>query len=192
MDRFAFDDDYVRRLREHGARTEQHFHDYFRPRLFSRLRSRLRSAADIEEVRQETFRRVLTKIYENELRDGRTLPGFVFTVCDNIVLELYRKNARTEPLEEHHPEPVDDADAEEAMITAERQRMVRRVLDELKPQDADILRAMLEETPREEICQKFGVSSNYLRVLLHRARKHFRAKVHGKDETNRDESSLRR
>jgi RNA polymerase sigma-70 factor (ECF subfamily) len=192
MDRFAFDDDYVRRLREHGARTEQHFHDYFRPRLYSRLRNRLRSLADIDEVRQETFRRVLTMIYDNKLRDGRTLPGFVFTVCDNIVLELYRKNARTEPLDEHHPEPLDDGDAEGAMITAEKQQAVRRVLDEIKPGDAAILRALMEELPREEICRKFGVSNNYLRVLLHRARKHFRAKFTPPDETNPDKPSLPR
>jgi RNA polymerase sigma-70 factor (ECF subfamily) len=186
-DPFAFDDDYVRRLRQHDARTEEHFYTYFQPRLFNRLRRHLRSIADVEEKRQETYKRVFKKLYDGDLRDGRTLAAFVLSVADNIVLEHYRVASRTEPLGDHHPEPVYEADAELNVISVENQRRVKEVLDELEPRDADILRAIfLDEVPREEVCRKFNVTPNYLRVLLHRALERFRAKYSQGDETKRD------
>lgn len=176
MDRFPFDDVYVRRLREHDAGTEQHFFDYFQPRLFNYLRSRVRSAADLQEIRQETFQRVLKQIYAGKLREGGALPGFLFRVCDNVVREGWRKDS-TEDIEDH-PEPVsDDPDPEDNVITHERKRDVQRVLETMKPADANILRALfLEQVPREELCEKLGVKGSYLRVLLHRAIEHFREK----------------
>jgi RNA polymerase sigma factor (sigma-70 family) len=185
MDRFTFDDDYVRRLREHDAPVEEHFYAHFNPRIFNYLRRRVRSMADVEEKRQETFERVLKAIYAGKLRDGRTLPGFVFGFCRNILHELWRDPV-AEDLDDH-PEPVvDEPGQEEAMITEERKCAVQRVLEEMKPPGGDILRAMLQEVPKDEICARFGVSRSYLRVLLHRARKHFRDKFPPDDETDGD------
>jgi len=185
MDLFAFDDDYVRRLREHDGPTEEHLYGHFYPRLFNYLRRRVRSLADVDEKRQETFERVLKEIYAGKLRDGRTLPGFVFAVCRNVLHEHWR-NPETENLDDHAEPAVDEPDQECVMITDERKRAVHRVLEEMKPPGGDILRAMLEDVPKDEICARYGVSRNYLRVLLHRARHHFRDKYPPDDETNGD------
>jgi RNA polymerase sigma factor (sigma-70 family) len=176
MDRFPFDDDYVRRLREHDAATEEHFHDYFQPRLFNYLRPRVRSAADLHEVRQETFQRVLKQIYDDKLRDGGALPGFLFRVCENVVHEGRRKTS-TEDLDDH-PEPVsDEPDPEVNVITQERRRDVQRTLEAMKPFDANILRALfIEQVSRDDLRTKLGVTASYLRVLLHRAIEEFRKK----------------
>ena len=183
MDRFTFDDDYVRRLREHDRLIEEHFYGHFHPRLFNYLRRRLRSMTDVEEKKQDTFERVLKEIYAGKLRDGRTLPGFVFAVCRNILHEHWRGPVM-ENLDDHAEPAVDEPDQEQSMITAERKRAVQRVLDEMKPPGGEILRAMLEDVPKDEICARFGVTRDYLRVLLHRARKHFRDKFPPDDETN--------
>jgi len=52
--------------------------------------------------------------------------------------------------------------------------MVAEVLDGLRSKDREILRLVfLEEKGREEVCEKLGVRSEYLRVLLHRAKEKF-------------------
>jgi RNA polymerase sigma-70 factor, ECF subfamily len=52
---------------------------------------------------------------------------------------------------------------------------VRRVLQTLPPRDADLLRAVfLEEGDKDEVCARFGVERDYLRVLLHRAKEKFK------------------
>jgi len=187
MEMFPFDDDYVRRLREGDARTEGHFYNWFHPRLLLHLRRKVRTMADVEDVRQETFKRVLLAIRAGKLRDGRTLHGFVFSVCDRIVLEYYRKAARTEPLDPIRQDPIADDNPEFDLLTSERQRTVKETLDLLDKKDADLLRAVfLDEVPREEVCRRFGVSGEYLRVLLHRAREKFRNKFPPDDETNAD------
>ena len=191
MDLFAFDDDYVRRLREHDAAAEQHFYNHFTPRLFNYLRRRVRSQADIEEKRQDTFERVLSAIYTGKLRDGRTLHGFVFAVCHNVLLEHWRA-PETENIDDHVEPAVDAPGQEDAMITDESKRAVHRILNDMKPPGGDILRAQMQEVPNDEICARFGVTRDYLRVLLYRARVEFREKYLAQIETNGDKSSLRR
>ncbi len=191
MDVFAFDDEYVRRLREHDAAAEEHFHNHFQPRLFNHLRSRMRSYEDVDGTIQETFVRVLRSIYEQKLRDGRTLPGFVFAVCHNILLEHWR-GPETENIDDHVEPAIDEPDQELVMITEERKRAVHRILNDMKPPGGDILRAKMQGVPGDDICAQFGITRDYLRVLLHRARIEFRRKYLSHPETNGDESSLRR
>jgi RNA polymerase sigma-70 factor (ECF subfamily) len=53
---------------------------------------------------------------------------------------------------------------------------VRRVIGDLPPRDRDLLRALfLEEQEKSEVCARFGVEPDYLRVLLHRAKARFKA-----------------
>jgi hypothetical protein len=59
MDFFVFDDLYVRRLKEHDPETEAHFDRYFRTLLFGKLWKRLPDRHAIDDVTQETFRRVV-------------------------------------------------------------------------------------------------------------------------------------
>ncbi|HMJ87627.1 MAG TPA: sigma-70 family RNA polymerase sigma factor [Vicinamibacterales bacterium] len=183
MDRFAFDDDYVRRLREHDARTEQHFVDFFQPRLFNHLRKRIGSLSDVNDLRQDTLTRVLQKIYDGKVRQGGALFGFVFRVCDIRVLEHYR-DKKLEALEDH-AEPMYDDDPIDDLITRETQQQVQQVLDELEPRDAKLLRAFfILGVSRDEYCREHRITKDYFRVLLHRALKRFAEKFPPDDETN--------
>lgn len=174
MDLFAFDDLYVRRLKEHDREAEAHFYQYFRPILFAKL-SKSIPPQDIDDVIQEVFVRVLPRL--DDVRDGHKFGAFVLGFCNNIVLERYRRNSRTEPLTEVHEQIVDrKSDAETEFFSEEAAAEVRRVLSDLRSErDAGILRALfLAEEPREEICRRFGVSPEYLGVVLHRAKERFK------------------
>src|ERR1700674_3763564 len=59
---FSFDRDYVRRLVDGEGETERHFVSYFSSLLLVKLRHRLRSREEVEDLRQEVFLRVLRSI----------------------------------------------------------------------------------------------------------------------------------
>ena len=97
LERHDFDADYIRRLVSGDAETERHFTDYFGQLLVLKLRPRLRSAAQVEDARQETFVRVLSTLKEKGgLASAGSLGAFVNGVCNNVLFEMYRANARTD------------------------------------------------------------------------------------------------
>ncbi len=64
-----------------------------------------------------------------------------------------------------------------AMVTEETRQQVRQVLQQLDKKDRDLLTAIfLDERDKDEICLQFGVDRDYLRVLVYRAKSHFRVK----------------
>jgi RNA polymerase sigma-70 factor, ECF subfamily len=175
---YDFTDDYVQRLRDGDPWTEEHFVRYFSELLLIKLRNRLRSIEAVDDVRQEVFVRVMRTLRAADgLRDGRKLGAFVNSVCNNVLLETYRAGKRVDQLDDaQYAEVPDRATAvDQALMTGETRARVRRVLDQLQPRDARILRALfLEDRDKDEICRSFGVDRNYLRVLLHRAKEKFR------------------
>lgn len=173
MELFVFDDDYVRRLREGDRETSAHFHAYFRDLLLLKLRRRLRSLDAIDEVRQEVFVRCLANL--DKLKDARKLGAFVNSICNRVLMEYYRAEGRTEPLDEHAADIPDERDLIALYDTARSSARVRRTLETMKPREADVLRALfLEDADKDEICRRFGIERGTLRVILHRAKKKFR------------------
>lgn len=174
----AFDADYLERLRAGDSRTQEHFVCYFTELLNLKLRSRLRSPQAVEDVRQETFVRVLAAIRkEGTLRQPDRLGPFVNTVCNNVLLEHYRQSARSDSLdEEGAPEPAaPGASVLDAVQSGEMEEQVHDVLKGLGEHDRSLLKAIfIEERDREEVCRDFGVDRDYLRVLLHRAKHAFK------------------
>jgi len=175
----AFDADYLEALRAGEPRTEEHFVCYFTELLQLKLRSRLRSPQAIEDVRQETFARVLATVRKKDgLRQPERLGPFVNTVCNNVLLEHYRRSARSDSLdEEGAPElPARGASAHDAAESRQTEEQVREVLGGLPEHDRSLLQAIfLDERDRDEVCAEFGVDRDYLRVLLHRAKHVFKA-----------------
>lgn len=173
MELFVFDDEYVRRLREGDRETAAHFHAYFRDLLLLKLRRRLRSLEAIDEVRQEVFTRCIAHL--DQLQDARKLGAFVNAICNRVLMEYYRAENRTESLDEQSEIAMNDS-MDAALDSARNSARVRRVLATLDDRDSAILRAVfLEEADKGEICRRFGVERDYLRVLVHRAKEKFKA-----------------
>ncbi len=174
----SFDASYVERLCAGDGATQEHFTTYFSALLQIKLRTRLRSPQAAEDVRQETFARVLTVLRrDGGLRQPERLGAFVNTVCNNVLFEQYRSAGRSDSLdEENSVEPVDPGkDALEIASSRQIATKVREILQELPERDRALLQAVfLDERDREEVCSKFGVDREYLRVLLHRAKQGFK------------------
>ena len=179
MDLYPFDDDYVRRLREGDRPTEEHFFRYFQAMLPNKLRRRgVKSPQDVDDIIQETYMRVLSKVRsEDGIRDGRKFGSFVNSVCNNVHLEWMRGTLKFDRLDEGHEETDPDPLPDDMVVTEETKQRVRQILREMAPRDAEILSDLfLEERDKDEICRKFNVTREYLRVILHRAKEKFLVK----------------
>lgn len=174
----SFDAGYIESLRAGDLQTQEHFVGYFTQLLHLKLRSRLQSPQAIEDVRQETFARVFSILRkEDGLRQPDRLGAFVNTVCNNVLLEQYRSSARSQSLEEENQAeiPAKGLDALGIVAAKQLRDKVREVLHKLPPRDRDLLHAVfIEEQDRDEVCERFGVDREYLRVLLYRAKQEFK------------------
>jgi RNA polymerase sigma-70 factor (ECF subfamily) len=173
-----FDASYVEKLCAGDKGTQDHFAAYFTSLLQIKLRSRLRSPQAIEDVCQETFARVFATLRrDGGLRQPERLGAFVNSTCNNILFEQYRAMGRNDSLDdENSPEPVDKGrTALEIVASRQEADKVREILRDLPQRDRDLLKAVfLDEHDRDEVCAKFGVDREYLRVLLHRAKQGFK------------------
>src|SRR5437764_8391838 len=98
----AFDSDYLSRLRDGDAETERHFVSHFSNAIRLSLRYRLRSWQLIDDIRQETFLRVLNFVRSDRSLDHpERLGAYVHSVCINVMMELLRASTRHPPLPEN-------------------------------------------------------------------------------------------
>ena len=176
---FAFDASYVEKLQAGDAHTEGHFVNYFNELIRLKLRSRLNSKEAIEDVRQETFMRVLTLLREEGgLRQPDRLGPFVNSVCNHVLFEHYRSQKRTEATIDDEVEATiagREPSALSLLEAKDTERVVRQILNQLPERDRRLLQLLLEERNKDEVCAEFGITREYLRVLLHRAKQSFKS-----------------
>ena len=176
MDFFAFDKAYVERLRGGDPPTEHHFFVYFEKLLNIKLRSRNISPDRIEDLKQETFIRVIAAVRKEGVRQPDRFGAFVNSICNNVLLEYYRSLGKDQQMEETNQEIPDEViDLEGMMVSRQLSDRVRKILSALPARDRDLLRAVfLEERDKDAVCREIGVDRDYLRVLLHRAKDKFK------------------
>jgi RNA polymerase sigma-70 factor (ECF subfamily) len=176
--RYEFDDDYLRRLTEGDAATEDHFARYFGDLIRIKANARLRSGQAADDIRQETLLRVLRSLRTGGIEHPERLGAYVYSVCNNVILETFRRDKRFAELP---PGEIasGQAGAESGMLTEERRGLVRRAIEELPAKDRELLkRIFLDEHDKDLVCKEFSVTRDYLRVLLHRARTRLRTALY--------------
>jgi RNA polymerase sigma-70 factor (ECF subfamily) len=172
VDFYPFDEEYVRRLRAGEPEVEEHFSIYFADRLGIKLRAARFAAADIDDIIQESLLRALLILHDDGLRRAESLGAFIFGICQRVCYERLRPR-KLEALTDGHSQSLQGTDNQERdLLEAERSRALRRAIGEMDPKDRQLLIAcFFEERPKDDICKTFGVTRNYLRVRLFRAKK---------------------
>lgn len=189
MDFFPFDAEYVRRLLAGDPVVEGHFVSYFSKLLTIKLRARKARRPEIDEAIQETFFRAFNILRSPQsIRNPERLGPFVNSICNNVWHEILRK--KVEQLPDVFDEPTsDDPSGYDILISEEVKAAVHAVLEQLSEKDRRILSSIfIEEQPKDEVCAEMGVDRDYLRVLLHRAKKAFKdLYLKNHDDPNDDE-----
>src|SRR5215471_15369948 len=100
MEFHAFTAAYLNALRAGDPPTEQHFVAYFSQLLVIKLRARRCDATEIDEIRQETFVRVLAALRQQDaVRDATRFGAYVNSVCNHVFLERLRAGKRASTME---------------------------------------------------------------------------------------------
>ena len=96
-------------------------------------------------------------------------------VCNNVqMMELLRGEKRHEKSESEFE--ASDVDLSRRWLNQQRRRQVDSVLKELPEKEREFLRMFfLEERDQADLCRRFAVGEDYLRVLLHRAKLRFKS-----------------
>jgi RNA polymerase sigma-70 factor (ECF subfamily) len=155
-----------------GASDEAGLVSQFRERLRLFALRRLRDSAAAEDVAQETLRRVVEACRAGRLQNPSALPSFVFQTAHHICLQHFRSSSREgralqrlggEDAQNWDPHPLT------TLIGDERRNAVREALDQLSPEDRDLLRKVYyEEVDSGVLAQSLGVTGGALRVRKHR------------------------
>jgi RNA polymerase sigma-70 factor, ECF subfamily len=173
----SFDDDYLGRLRDGDFLTQEHFRKYFTALMKVKLRSRLKSQEDIEDVQQETFVRFYVALREGKIQRADRLGQWINSTCNNVLREVYRQNKRTESLDSDDAPELPASPLDLSKIIADRQaaQKVSKVIEQLPERDRRVLRAIFfEERDKDEVCRELNITRDNLRLLLHRAKQKFK------------------
>ncbi len=96
------------------------------------------------------------------------------------MFEHYRSQKRTEATTDDEVEATiagREPSALSLLEAKDTERVVRQILNQLPERDRRLLQSvLLEERNKDEVCAEFGITREYLRVLLHRARQKLRDK----------------
>ena len=157
------------------AVAESVLYEKYSERVFFLALSERYSREDAEDIRAETFLRVLQALREGKLRKPDSLASFIVGIALNVMREHRRQRAGTDALTDRENELPGGSTPEDAFLDKEAARSVAELAARLKPRERQFLRMYYyEELPKEEIARALGIKEERLRLIKSRALKSFR------------------
>ncbi len=163
--------DLIARVRKGDTEAFRQIVEKYERRVFALLYGVLRDAHEVEDVAQEVFMKVFTRI---SAFDGKSkFYTGLYRVAVNAAKD-HRKKLRRRPavaLEESEPPPDGLSGPREAAQTAETRRLVRAAIAELPEHYRSVLALReLQGLQYQEIADVLRVSLGTVESRLHRAR----------------------
>jgi RNA polymerase sigma factor (sigma-70 family) len=170
----ASDTELVTRIGQSDEAAEAALYEKYSSRVYFLALSELHSRDDAEDVRAETFLRVIQALRQDKLRKPEALAAFLVGIALNIIREHNRRGANLQPLAEEEYELADDHSLESAFLDTEVNQALEEAAESLKPRERDFLRMYYyEEMSKEEISRALGIQEDRLRLLKSRTLKKF-------------------
>ena len=175
QERAILDSDLATNVRQGDATAEATLYEKFSARIYFLALSELHSREDAEDVRAETFIRVIQALRQRKLRKPESLGSFVVGIALNVIRELRRQRFGTESLEDSELGVADEASPEKAFLDQEVNNSLAETVKHLKPREREFLRMYYyEELPLPEIARALGIKQERLRLIKSRALQRFR------------------
>lgn len=132
---------------------------YYAPRLKTFLSRQGFGASDCDDLIQDTMLAVWRKAGQFDANAG-AVSTWIFTICRNLGIDRRRRIARR--LRDDDLPPLSDVDpspsAEGEIISREEESRVRRALDRLPTEQADVIaRSFFSQSPQTEIATALGI-----------------------------------
>ena len=155
--------------------AESGLYEKYSDRIYFLALSELHSREDAEDVRAETFVRVLLALRQGKLRKPDSLSSFIVGIALNVIRESRRRKLSTESLTDRELNLAGEASPEDVFLNQEVSRSIEETARHLKPREREFLRMYYyEELPKEEIARVLGIKEERLRLIKSRALKRFR------------------
>lgn len=169
------DTDLVANVRQGDPTAEASLYEKYAARVYFLALSELHSRTDAEDIRAETFLRVIQALRQDQLRSPASLPSFIVGIALNVIREHLRHRYKTEQLDADELRLPGAYSPEAAFLDSETSQAIRSVAAKLKPRERDFLRMYYyDELPKEEISRSLGIKEERLRLIKSRALKSFR------------------
>ena len=157
------------------AQAETALYEQFAARVYFTALSETHSQTDAEDIRAETFLRVIQALRQGKLQKADSLPSFIVGITLNVTREHIRRKYRADSLEDYEHDIASDESLERAMLDAETSRALQECARQLKPREQEFLRLYYyEELSKEEIAQRLGINEERVRLIKSRALASFR------------------
>ena len=161
-------------IRDGGAGAEAALYEKYAARVYYLALRELRSHADAEDVRAETFLRVFQAIRADRVRAPQALASFILGTAYNVSREWLRRQSRFEQLAEHKRAEQSSAPTP-LLLDQVVKGAIEQTLRRLKPREQEFLRLYYyDELPPAEIARQLGLKEERLRLIKSRALKRFR------------------
>lgn len=149
--------------------------DTYNKKLFTFAEGMLKSAADAEEIVQESF----TKVWLNrgELTEVDNPGGYLYTIVRNKALDHMRKTSREQKLIEQVWANISELDhsLEQELLKKESQELIEQALSQLPEQKQKVYRLSREkEYSHDQIAELTGLSKSRVNNILVEAVKHIK------------------
>ncbi|MBS1808354.1 MAG: sigma-70 family RNA polymerase sigma factor [Acidobacteria bacterium] len=165
----------VTRIQQGDTAAEEALYEKFSSRIYFLALSELHSKDDAEDIRAETFLRVIQALREGKLRSADSLPSFIVGFALNIIREHVRHKYKTDSLEDYEYDVASDGSLEDVFLDAETSRALEQAVNKLKPREQQFLRMYYyEELSKEEISARLGIKEDRLRLIKSRTLQAFR------------------
>ena len=174
------DNEIVAGIQNGQTESESALYEKYSARVFYLALRETRSQHDAEDVRAETFLRVLQAIRGSQVRSASALGSFILGVTRNVLRELYAKRRQM-----GDSIPADEAGLatpshEHILLDQEVRTAIQKTIARLKPREQLVLRLLIfEELPSEEVARRAAIAPERVRLVKSRALKHFR-EIHGR------------
>ncbi|MFN7931452.1 MAG: sigma-70 family RNA polymerase sigma factor [Blastocatellia bacterium] len=167
--------DLVSKIQQGDAAAEAMLYEKFSQRIYFLAVSELHSKDDAEDIRAETFLRVIQALREGKLRSADSLPSFIVGFALNIIREHVRHRYKVDSLEDYEYDVASEGSLENVFLDAETSRSIEEAVKKLKPREQEFLRLYYyEELSKEEISARLGIKEDRLRLIKSRTLQAFR------------------
>ena len=169
------DAELVANIQSGQSESEAALYEKFSAKVYYLALRESRSPHDAEDVRAETFLRVIQAIRGSQVRSAASLPGFILGVTRNVLRELYVRRTQTAEAISAETAGLAVPSHEKLFLDHEVQLAIRKTIERLKPRERAVLRmCFYDEFPTEEIARRAAIAPERVRLIKSRALKHFR------------------
>jgi RNA polymerase sigma-70 factor, ECF subfamily len=169
------DTELVASIKDGHSGAEAALYEKYSAKVYYLALRESKSPPDAEDVRAETFLRVIQAVRGSQLRSAEALPAFILGVTRNVLRELYVR--RTQAGEDISSEAVHlvTPSHEHLFLDREVQLAIEKTIQRLKSRERTILHmCFYEELSTEEIARQMNIAPERVRLVKSRALKSFR------------------